>query len=89
MFSGFYFPSPFPSSFSFNFLYRKSRYGVLDSAVKLRENSPFSRAGMLVKLTNPYTEKIEVYLLEVTRNVDGFLDAFRFFSFSLSFMVDN
>jgi len=53
-----------------------SGYGVLDSAVKLRENSPFSRAGMLVKLTNPYTEKI-VYLLEVTRNVDGFLDAFR------------
>ena len=41
------------------------------------ENAEYSRVGMLVKWTNPYTERIEVYLLELTRNVDRFMDAFR------------
>jgi len=54
-----------------------SGFGVIDSAVKLFENSNFSRIGMIVKLTNPYTERVECYLLEVTRNTDRFLDVFK------------
>jgi len=30
----------------------------------------------LVKLPNKYTECLETYVVEITRNLDGFLDAF-------------
>ena len=39
---------------------------------------------MIITLENQYTHNKEPYLLEVTRNVDQFMDAFRFFFLSFS-----
>lgn len=45
--------------------------------MKLCTNSPVSHLGIIFKLPNKYTEKEELYLLEITKNNDSFLDAFR------------
>eukprot|EP00009_Paramoeba_aestuarina_P005838 CAMPEP_0201517446 /NCGR_PEP_ID=MMETSP0161_2-20130828/8547_1 /ASSEMBLY_ACC=CAM_ASM_000251 /TAXON_ID=180227 /ORGANISM="Neoparamoeba aestuarina, Strain SoJaBio B1-5/56/2" /LENGTH=544 /DNA_ID=CAMNT_0047914943 /DNA_START=116 /DNA_END=1747 /DNA_ORIENTATION=+ len=54
-----------------------SDIGVLGALTKVCSNSVYSRVGMVVKLPNKWTGRIEPYLLEVTRNIDNFLDAFQ------------
>ena len=50
--------------------------GVIAAGVQLTTNSLFSHVGMVVELPNKYTEELELYLLEVGRNLDGFLDVY-------------
>jgi hypothetical protein len=40
-------------------------------------NSPFSHVGLVAKLPNKWTETEELYVVELTRNIDRFLDAFK------------
>jgi hypothetical protein len=50
--------------------------GVLSAMTQLFTGYPFSRVGMVLKLENKWTHVPELYVVELTRNVDGFLDAF-------------
>jgi phosphatidylinositol phospholipase C delta len=50
--------------------------GILSSITKLVTNAPFSQVGLILKLPNKYTHQEELYLLEVTRNIDQFVDVF-------------
>lgn len=54
-----------------------SEYGLLAAAQKLVTNNKFSRLGIVLRLANKWTQKEELYVLEVTRNIDNFLDAYR------------
>mmetsp|Transcript_28988 Transcript_28988/g.40098 ORF Transcript_28988/g.40098 Transcript_28988/m.40098 type:complete len:339 (-) Transcript_28988:7-1023(-) len=51
--------------------------GLIGTLAKMYGNTPYSRVGMVVRLPNKWTERIEPYLLELTRNVDRMLDAFK------------
>lgn len=71
--------------FSYEHLYSQFQTGdlllyntpdLVSTLVKLSTLQPFSRVGMIVKLPNKYTECLETYVVEITRNLDGFLDAF-------------
>jgi predicted Ser/Thr protein kinase len=50
--------------------------GILSSITKLVTNAPFSQVGLILNLPNKYTKKEELYVLEVTRNIDKFVDVF-------------
>lgn len=51
--------------------------GVSSTVIKLASLSNSSHLGLVVFLPNKWTEKEQPYVLELTRNVDGFVDAFR------------
>jgi len=53
-----------------------SEVGVLSTVTKLLGNCEFSRAGMIIKIPNRYTEKIKFFVIELTRNFDKFVDAY-------------
>eukprot|EP00013_Stygamoeba_regulata_P023701 CAMPEP_0177645366 /NCGR_PEP_ID=MMETSP0447-20121125/9209_1 /TAXON_ID=0 /ORGANISM="Stygamoeba regulata, Strain BSH-02190019" /LENGTH=607 /DNA_ID=CAMNT_0019147841 /DNA_START=52 /DNA_END=1875 /DNA_ORIENTATION=+ len=53
-----------------------SGIGLVASLAKLESNSCFSNLGIVVKLPNKYTDRNELYLLEVTRNLDSLFDPF-------------
>jgi len=50
--------------------------GTTHSIVKSLSGSKYSRVGMVVELPNKYTQKNKLYILEVSRNIENFLDAF-------------
>ncbi len=50
--------------------------GTTHSIVKSLSGSKYSRVGMVVELPNKYTQKKKLYILEVSRNIENFLDAF-------------
>eukprot|EP01117_Protostelium_nocturnum_P005310 TRINITY_DN1932_c0_g1_i1.p1 TRINITY_DN1932_c0_g1~~TRINITY_DN1932_c0_g1_i1.p1 ORF type:complete len:740 (-),score=229.98 TRINITY_DN1932_c0_g1_i1:186-2405(-) len=52
-------------------------HGFVSSYIKLASNSQFSHVGMILQLPNRWTRKIELYVVEVSRNIDQFLDAFK------------
>lgn len=52
-------------------------YGLLGACQKVATNNKVSRVGVLLRLANKWTQKEELYVLEVSRNIDGFLDAYR------------
>jgi Protein kinase domain/C2 domain len=52
-----------------------SGIGMLDTLTQITTGFPFSRVGMVIEAPNKWTRMPELYLLECTRNVDGFLDA--------------
>jgi len=54
-----------------------SEVGVLSTITRLLGNSDFSRVGIVLKLPNKYTEKMKLYVLEITRNCDKFIDAYK------------
>lgn len=49
--------------------------GFLHTLIKVTSNSPYSHLGIVVRLPNKYTKKEELYLVELTNNLEGFLDA--------------
>jgi hypothetical protein len=51
-------------------------YGMLPSLARLHCGTPYSSAGLIVELPNPYSERPEKYVVEVTRNLDRLHDAF-------------
>eukprot|EP00013_Stygamoeba_regulata_P015325 CAMPEP_0177688800 /NCGR_PEP_ID=MMETSP0447-20121125/34840_1 /TAXON_ID=0 /ORGANISM="Stygamoeba regulata, Strain BSH-02190019" /LENGTH=621 /DNA_ID=CAMNT_0019199103 /DNA_START=34 /DNA_END=1896 /DNA_ORIENTATION=- len=53
-----------------------SGIGLIPTLVKLDANPPafFSSVGIVLRLPNKWTEKEEVYVFEVTRNIDHFRD---------------
>lgn len=53
-----------------------SGIGPLDSAMKTMTNTRYSRAALVFRMPNKWTEKEQLFLFEVTRNVGGFPDAF-------------
>jgi hypothetical protein len=53
-----------------------SGIGPLDSVIKTLTNTRYSRAALVFRAPNKWTEKDQLYLFEVTRNVGGFPDAF-------------
>ena len=54
-----------------------SEIGMIGGLTKVFSNSTYSRLGLVVRLVNKWTCREEPFLLEITRNIDGFLDAFR------------
>jgi hypothetical protein len=50
--------------------------GVLASITRLTSASPYSKVGVIFKIPNKWTSRDDLYVLELTRNVDNFLDAF-------------
>jgi len=50
--------------------------GVPPALSQIAANSFYTSVGLVIKLPNKWTEKDELYILEVTRNVDHFNDAF-------------
>lgn len=50
--------------------------GAIPALVKLNRNIPFSHLGLVIKLVNRWTRKDELFVLEFSRNVDQFSDAF-------------
>jgi hypothetical protein len=50
--------------------------GVLHSMTKLATNSPYSHVGMIFRLPNKWTRRDDLFVLEVAKNNEGFLDAF-------------
>jgi hypothetical protein len=53
-----------------------SGVGMLDTFSKLASATDYSRVGLLVKLPNKWTRRDDLYVLEVCRNIDNFVDAF-------------
>jgi hypothetical protein len=51
--------------------------GLMPSLTKLTSNSDYSRVGIVLKLANKWTQEQELYVAEVTRNIDKFQDAYR------------
>lgn len=51
--------------------------GVLGTFVNIITNSYFSRIGMVIKSYNKYTEKEKLYLVELTKNPQKFIDDFK------------
>ena len=51
-------------------------HGLCHSLIKLHCHTVFSSLGMVVLLPNKYSERDELYVLEITRNPDNILDAF-------------
>eukprot|EP00007_Cunea_sp_BSH-02190019_P001506 CAMPEP_0174248860 /NCGR_PEP_ID=MMETSP0417-20130205/43290_1 /TAXON_ID=242541 /ORGANISM="Mayorella sp, Strain BSH-02190019" /LENGTH=600 /DNA_ID=CAMNT_0015328727 /DNA_START=92 /DNA_END=1894 /DNA_ORIENTATION=+ len=51
--------------------------GLLPALTKLTSNSDYSRVGIVLKLANKWTQEQELYVAEVTRNIDKFQDAYR------------
>lgn len=49
--------------------------GMIDTLTQLSSGFPFSRIGVVIEAPNKWTRLPELYLLELTRNVDNFLDA--------------
>ena len=47
-----------------------SETGILAACVKANSHSTFSRLGMIVELPNRWTNHFELYVMEVTRNID-------------------
>eukprot|EP00010_Vexillifera_abyssalis_P006450 CAMPEP_0201547268 /NCGR_PEP_ID=MMETSP0173_2-20130828/3731_1 /ASSEMBLY_ACC=CAM_ASM_000268 /TAXON_ID=218659 /ORGANISM="Vexillifera sp., Strain DIVA3 564/2" /LENGTH=735 /DNA_ID=CAMNT_0047956263 /DNA_START=26 /DNA_END=2233 /DNA_ORIENTATION=+ len=52
-----------------------SGIGLCDSLTQLTTGFPFSRVGLVIESPNKWTRLPELYLVELTRNVDLFLDA--------------
>jgi len=50
--------------------------GVPPALTQIAANSSYTSVGLVIKLPNKWTQKEELYVLEVTRNVDHFNDAF-------------
>lgn len=53
-----------------------SGIGALHSMNKLITNSPYSHVGMVFRLPNKWTRRDDLFVLEVAKNAEGFLDAF-------------
>eukprot|EP00029_Vermamoeba_vermiformis_P005767 TRINITY_DN2094_c0_g1_i1.p1 TRINITY_DN2094_c0_g1~~TRINITY_DN2094_c0_g1_i1.p1 ORF type:complete len:851 (-),score=215.87 TRINITY_DN2094_c0_g1_i1:61-2565(-) len=53
-----------------------SGIGTTHSIVKSLSGSKYSRVGMVVELPNKYTQKKKLYILEISRNIENFLDAY-------------
>jgi hypothetical protein len=53
-----------------------SGVGITASATKVVTNAPFSHTGVILRLPNRYTQEPELFVLESTRNIDGFVDPF-------------
>jgi len=54
-----------------------SEVGLISTVPRLLGNCNYSRAGMVIRLPNKYTEKIKLYVIEITRNFDKFVDAYK------------
>eukprot|EP00013_Stygamoeba_regulata_P020334 CAMPEP_0177654494 /NCGR_PEP_ID=MMETSP0447-20121125/14366_1 /TAXON_ID=0 /ORGANISM="Stygamoeba regulata, Strain BSH-02190019" /LENGTH=764 /DNA_ID=CAMNT_0019158155 /DNA_START=75 /DNA_END=2366 /DNA_ORIENTATION=+ len=67
---------PYISQFKTGDLLIFSGRGILSTMTQLFTGYPFSRVGMIVQLENKWTHVPELYVVELTRNVDNFLDAF-------------
>eukprot|EP01119_Soliformovum_irregulare_P012218 TRINITY_DN3160_c0_g1_i1.p1 TRINITY_DN3160_c0_g1~~TRINITY_DN3160_c0_g1_i1.p1 ORF type:complete len:810 (+),score=196.32 TRINITY_DN3160_c0_g1_i1:29-2458(+) len=65
------------SSFQTGDLILYDGFGIIPATTKISSNSNYSNAGMILKLPNKWTQKDELYLLEISRNIDSFLDAFK------------
>jgi len=52
-----------------------SEIGLLATMCKLSRNSIHSRAGIVMKMPNKYTKNEELFVFEVTRNSEGYADA--------------
>lgn len=52
--------------------------GSIDSATKLLSGSNYSRAGLILKIPDRYTRRIKLHVLEITRNIGKFVDAYTF-----------
>lgn len=50
--------------------------GLISTLIKLYTNSEYSSLGIVVSLPNKYTEKEELHVVEVTRNIDGLFDPY-------------
>ncbi|KAL6064799.1 rhodopsin [Balamuthia mandrillaris] len=53
-----------------------SGIGFLHSINKLSSNSNYSHVGVVFRLPNKWTKREDLYILEISRNTDKFLDAF-------------
>ena len=51
-------------------------HGIIPAATKLIHNSPYSSVGIVVALANLWTTRLELYVVEFTKNINGMLDAF-------------
>lgn len=51
-------------------------YGLFPSLMKLTTNTPYGACGMVLKMPNKYTLEDELFVMEVTRNVNDHSDAF-------------
>lgn len=51
--------------------------GILGTFVNIATNTYFSRIGMVMKSRNKYTEKEKLYLVELTKNPQKFIDDFK------------
>lgn len=50
--------------------------GPLSSFIKVRYGTPWSHAGIVVGLPNKWTGEYQLYVLEYTRNIEGFFDTY-------------
>mmetsp|Transcript_10209 Transcript_10209/g.15382 ORF Transcript_10209/g.15382 Transcript_10209/m.15382 type:complete len:740 (+) Transcript_10209:26-2245(+) len=50
--------------------------GIVPTALRVASSGRFSSVALVVELLNKYTEEPQLYLLDVTRNVDQMIDAF-------------
>eukprot|EP01087_Luapelamoeba_hula_P008534 TRINITY_DN2134_c0_g1_i4.p1 TRINITY_DN2134_c0_g1~~TRINITY_DN2134_c0_g1_i4.p1 ORF type:complete len:881 (-),score=144.54 TRINITY_DN2134_c0_g1_i4:21-2663(-) len=51
--------------------------GLLAALTQLATNAPYSHVGVIVKLPNKWTSEEELYVVELTKNHNGFQDAFK------------
>lgn len=71
-----FFYDDYIDSFKTGDLIAYSGIGALHSMTKLATNSPYSHVGMIFRLPNKWTRRDDLFVLEVARNNEGFLDAF-------------
>lgn len=71
-----YFYNQFMKTFKTGDLLLFSSYGLVPAFVQVNSGSSYSSVGMIVELTHKYTEELELYVFEITRNLEEMVDAF-------------
>lgn len=71
-----YFYQPHLQSFKTGDLLLFSSYGLVPGFVQVNSGSSYSSVGMIVELTHKYTEELELFVFEITRNLEEMVDAF-------------
>lgn len=83
-------PDPIPDNTEHTFNYKAiskqmktgdlilySGHGCFDAVSKIYSGSQYSRVGIVLKIPNRHTKKLNLYVAESGRNIGGFIDAFK------------